>query len=278
MSIIGIDPQANGWRDDGTEGGILRTESVSAGLVAVPFPTQGFVRTVAGSGIGAFQSNHPMNPDGSGNAFWMRVTGTGQGARCFVPFRGTTLGIRYLIPAATTVISVGVDGDQVPVDLNEPEMIAESTTFVGTVGSRVTHRNLDPDVPHMAELTMVYEGVNKDATIYGFLLDSAAGYSPAPHRLTAREFIAVGTTRASINIVSSAHVFGCIQSIMYHNTTGAPITITISDVNSNTLATYSVAANGTEIVDFGGCVAAARHWYHAASAVGVNATIMGGAL
>lgn len=271
-----IDPQVIGWRDDGSESGLLRTGPVHGNLVAVPIRASEYVRTLSGGGTAAFQTGQYQNPDGTGNALRMQVSASGDGVRIWFPFRGSTFGIRYLSPSTALPLTVSVDGEAVAVDLQETEMAAEPVTVDLPTGTRITHRDLDPSVLHYAELTLVYTDATLTVTLYGFLLDQGAGYVPAPRRLYARTYVNVTTTGSNLNAVSGAHIFGGINQIIYVNTTGAEIVVTITDaLGGNTVALITVPANGMETFTLPGCVEAARLWYHQAAATGVRATIIG---
>ena len=278
MSVVTIDPQIGGIYDDGSEGGAIRAAPAGGDLVAVPWPTIGWVRTVSGTGAGSLYLGYAANPDGSANAFRMACPVTGDGARVFVPVRGRTFGLRYQLRNTSMVITVGVDGEHVPVQMCELEMLAESTSWVvGSEGSVITHRDLDPDVLHMAEITLVYTGSGIDeAYLHGFLLDRSAGYDPPVPRAVAREAFAVPLTRTSINIVSNLHVLGSIKTLVYYNTGGSSATVTLSNAVSADIGKWSVSAGETVVIDLGGYVRSAMQWYHIASASGVVCTTIGG--
>lgn len=276
MSIIGLDPQANGWRDDGTESGVIRTDPASGGVVSVPF-VQGQYGLEATGSTASFQTGIYYNPDGSSSGFNISVPAGNNGVRIYQPFRGPTFGIRHSSAASSPVITVSVDGDPVAVDTSLPWNAIGGVPWVTTLynGFKVTHRDLDPG-EHVAEIVINAPETGANAvTLFGYIADRSAGYTDLPVLSQLVEGGAVPTSFAYPEYGPSGQQLAAISRIFYANTTADEITVTVRRGSGGTIGKLAVPANGTAAFDLGAPVANGRLIMHQASASGLTHVTMG---
>lgn len=277
MSIIGLDPQANGWRDDGTESGVIRTDAVHGNLVMVPFQAARYASQAIGA-TASYQRGITYNPDGSGTAINVSVPTGSNGVRIFQLFEGSTFGLRYranLLTQRVDAITVSVDG--VPVTFNPEAALADLNLESSQdmyFGHTVTHRDL-PEGTHLAEIVLTSGPATRSIVLLGYLADQAAGYSPPTrfHQMVIGG--AVGTSFSYVKYGDAPEDLAAISRIAYSNSTESPITVTLSYIGSTDFATVTVPANGTAAYDFGFPTANARLVQHRASASGVTHVTLG---
>jgi len=284
VSILSIDPQANGWRDDGSESGLIRTEHVRGNLVPIPFDALQYYAELSG---GATATSAPTgvysNPDGSGTGVNVSIpSGADAGVRLWMPFYGRGFGVRWRRDSGLTAtnLSVVVDGEAVGVDTgNLPHLVAEAiTTQITDAEARaITHPLLPNDGPHVAEIHVIRDpSATATITLYGFLLDERAGYRPLPR--VAQMLTTTVLTAAAVEIPvgrGTALAMRAIRKVIYTNITAGPVTVTVKN-GANTVWARSIPANETIEFDPGTAIAASSAFTHQASAAtSVNATVIG---
>lgn len=274
-------------------------------LVRVPFNVGNLTISTTGAGGAANASFSSAlvgsNPDGSdtGISVNMPVIAIGSppfnSCRIFVPFYGSTFGIRWRADSGIvniTNIDVVVDGEAAGVDCTWPPgpyPTLSGFNIASNEALAVTHRNLPTTGMHMAEI--IINGPTSGATavivLHGILVDRAAGYADLPRLSAIPSAVALTTTAVEIDTsrTNAQQAARGIRKVYYINTTGAAVTVDIQ-FNTVTFKRIYLAISGTvgdsaewdpgmtvgPMVASGG-VALLKH---KASAVGVNATVQYG--
>lgn len=276
------------------------------GLVRVPFSLGNLTISTTGAGGAANASFSSAlvgsNPDGSdtGISVNMPVIAIGSppfnSCRIFVPFYGSTFGIRWRADAGivnVTNIDVVVDGEAAGVDCTWPPgpyPTLSGFNIASNEALAVTHRNLPTTGMHMAEI--IINGPTSGATavivLHGILVDRAAGYETLPRLGAIPSAVALTTTAVEIDTsrTNAQQAARGIRKVYYINTTAtSPI---IVDILFNSVSfkrlylTATGAAGDSAEWDPGDLIGpmvasgAAALLKHKASAVGVNATVQYG--
>lgn len=280
MSIIGIDPQANGWLDDGSEGGAIRTREAHGPLVMVPLKTLHYYAQITGSAAATRNtSTMTSNPDGTGTNIQMQVvSGTGNSVRIWFPFTGSAFGVYFLRATTTPDFTVVVDGEAREVKGYYDVLVTEGITQIVGSAQVVTHDNLS-DGEHVAEIILTGDAsATKTLVFFGVLLDSNAGYQAPPRLLHNPRIVALTTADVAIPFApptSAERTLLGIRKVFYYNSTAEAVTVTIKYL-ADVIWKKEVPANSTVEFDPGGVTAINNGWYQSASATGVTATIIGG--
>lgn len=270
MSVVTIDPQAVGWRDDGSESGVLRSEMVKAGAVPQPFRYGAFATMLSGASA-SYQTALVNNLYGFGSGVYFQVAAGSNGAELILPFSGVLFGLGYLAQSTAPVVSVDVDGVGVAFDASE--IHRRITTLTTTVGEypeiRITHTDLDPG-PHIARIAIVAPPAGTTTlTLHAYFVSALAGY-PSPNRMAnISAGVAVPVSYGTVPSGGGNVQLDGIQRLWYSNTTGAGLTVTVRTYGaSSALASFSVPANGQYQLDFGSPLSNARTLEHMASGAG----------
>lgn len=232
-------------------------------LVRVPFNPGNMGVSTTGAG-GAANGSYSQalvgsNPDGSDSGFSISMPAIAlasppfNSVRIFVPFWGSTFGIRWRLDAGVTNLTsftVTVDGDAVGVDTTWPPgpyPTLSGFNIVANEAMAITHRNLATTGMHMAEIQVngPNTGANTAIVFHGFLAAKNAGYVELP-RLSAMPTAGILLTTALVEIdTSRTNVQQAARSIrkVYYVNTGAACTVDIA-YNSVTFKRLYMAAAG----------------------------------
>lgn len=224
-------------------------EMLAPELVRVPFNPGNMGISTTGAGAGAngsySQALVGSNPDGSDSGVSISMPAIALASppfnsiRVFVPFYGTTFGIRWRLDAGVTNlanITVVVDGEAVGVDTTWPPgpyPTLSGFNIVANEAMAITHRGLASTGLHMAEICVSgpNTGANAALILHGFLADRAAGYTELP-RLSAMPTAGVLLTQTLVEIDSSRtnvqQAARAIRKVYYINASAAPVTVDIA--------------------------------------------------
>lgn len=283
MTTVVIDPQATGWRNDGSEDGIQRVEVASGNLVPIPFRQNNCNISVAGTVMGVLNASNLTNFDGTATGIYCTVpaaAGLGGGMRIVFFFNGPVLALRYseISGYAIPDMSLNVDGVNYAIPASQSRDPIANTLFTYTpaeIQESLISRDLG-DGPHFAELF-----VNQNKTVagrvylHGFMASEAHGYVRAtPGVKFGPNQIAVALTYAGIQSGNSS--LTAVRKLLFQNTTAAAITVNIRPVSTGVAAwSRSVPANDTLELDFGGLAYDIATIQVSASALGVTCTLIG---
>lgn len=275
-----------------------------SGLVRVPFNLGNLSISTTGAGGSANASFSSAlvgsNPDGSDTGIAVNMPAIAVGSppfnscRIFVPFYGSTFGIRWRADSGVTAtnIDVVVDGEAVGVDCTWPPgpyPTLSGFNIASNEAMAITHRNLQTTGLHTAEI--IINGPNVAPTtvivLHGILVDRSAGYGDLPRLGAIPTAVALTTTAVEIDTsrANAQQIARGIRKVYYINTTAAPITVDIQ-FNAVSFKRIVLAATGTagdsaewdpgDIIGPMVASGAAALLKHKASAVGVNATVQYG--
>ena len=249
-----LDPQAVGWRDDGSEGGVVRVDPIGNDLVAMPFLPTNTVIAVTGAGasfswstIGRLQNSTTLcyqffcnNP---------AIAALGGGGVMNFWFHGNRLGLIY---HANTLTPMGCRIDGVAYEVPLPGQVDLDTQVASTVWDILPAVMVATDLgdgPHYVQLDLPADPLGLSATtftLYGYLVEAAAGYvRREPMARAVPVHMTVTTTPQTIgNALGTTAVVGADNFILV-NTTGAPIIVSLLPPGTNAVdIPISVAANG----------------------------------
>ena len=255
MSIISLDPQATGWRDDGSESGVVRAEVVRGiDLVRVPLRDGQF--TLNGSSSSATRGSWQENSDGTASGIIISVAAAATAPTTVsFPFSGRVLGLRFNpgynspnIGPGITDFSVMIDGVAYPASshIMRPDADAPSNIASGEVGVLIAD-NLDFG-PHYATIVFPpHPTINARWALFGFLLEKAAGYEPTPKMSLLGSPTVLTTATTSLHLLASgtsAKNPRAIRGAFFINSTATAVTVTLAASGAD-FFTVSVPANGS---------------------------------
>jgi len=296
MGAITIDPFQNAMRDDATEQGVARVESVFGELVRVPFREGHF--TLSGSSLGTFRRDqYRLNSDGSNSGISVAVAAGTDASANYTTIKflvyGRVIGLRWLKGQSTTIprdFSVKIDGVSylVPNQIYDPmDGTTLYTTPEGEFGAIIA-KDL-PDTEHVVEIICNGSADQSNRWAFlGYLAERRVGYTEQP-RLDGLCTTTTLTTAMAIpnygSVASSLAEYKPrgIRGIFYYNTTGAPVTVSV-EIASVTFWSKAIPANSTEFLDFGALgistdlasVTGSNTIKHMASAnTSISATVLG---
>jgi len=265
-------------------------------LVKVPFRQNHYLLAATGSAAASFQYNTaPENGDASNSGIQITVpAGINQGMILKFWFYGTTVGLRWYPQYNNQDVDFGVLIDGMSFDVLESDreayapMIAENQYWAFNNSERLEILAQDlPDGKHQCELhfpsNLAAGAGNTVWFLWGFLAERRAGYVDFPRILDSPSTAHVLTTGAAQvpNIYSNnANIFRWFRKIIYTNTSGSAVTVTVAN-GTGTIWQTVLAASGSagcsDAFDPGDRFAADTALTHKASAgSAVNATIYGG--
>lgn len=235
-----------------------------AELVRLPFNPGNISVSTTGAGGSANGSYSAAlvgsNPDGSNSGFSISMPAIAVGSppfnsiRIFVPFYGSTFGVRWRADAGVTAtnFTVVVDGEAVGVDCTWPPgpyPTLSGFNIAANEAQAITHRNLPTTGLHMAEICVngPNTGANTVIVFHGIIVDDSEGYRELP-RLNALGTGAVLTT-ALVEIDTSRtnaqQAARGIRKVYYINTSAGPITVDIAYNTVSFKRFYLTAAGAT---------------------------------
>lgn len=218
-------------------------------LVRVPFNPGNMGVSTTGAG-GAANGSYSQalvgsNPDGSDSGFSISMPAIAlasppfNSVRIFVPFWGSTFGVRWRLDAGVTNLTnftVTVDGDAVGVDTTWPPgpyPTLSGFNIVANEAMAITHRNLATTGMHMAEIQVngPNTGANTVIVFHGFLASKNAGYVELP-RLSAMPTAATSLTASLTEIDTSRtnvqQAARAIRKVYYVNTSASAVVVEIA--------------------------------------------------
>lgn len=267
--------QAGGFKDDGSEQGLVRVQSVISGLVRLPFlPGQySLSSNTAPSVQPTYKADiYRENSDGSCSGIGVIVTQGSAGStyvsRIVFAFYGKVLALRWArgiaaggYPRDFTCVIDGVCYN-VSNQAFDPRSGSAYTTPSGE-SCVVIDDNLR-DGQHICELA--FPGAVDQANrwlIYGYAVESRTGANPYPRRMSwcNPQVLTTGMVYVDVSHHGETSVenlaYG-IRRLAYSNSSASPVTVTIENYYNSTAATLAVLtvpANGTAEYSFPGPVA-----------------------
>lgn len=291
MTGVVIDPQASGWRDDGTEGGLIRAELARGNLVQLPWK-RGFLSiTNNGSATSGLVGGTTNNADGTGTRLSVAVQASASWANSVVVqfwITGDIFGLRYEdLPGPIDIMIDGV-GYAVPLNptLDPRTGFAAGGRFPWGANHFILANDLGPG-RHFVQMTFpaFTSGSTRQYLVHGILVDGKAGYlQPGPFvHVHAVPVSITGTNGATANNLSifpevTNISFWGWRRILFCNTSGSPVQITAvySTRTSTPIWSKTIPANDTVELDWGALIADVSNLLFYASTGGVvNATVIG---
>jgi len=263
MVAISIDPLQNSIRDDATEQGVSRVESVFGELVRVPFREGHF--TIGGSSLGTFRRDqYRLNSDGSNSGISVAVVAGTDAAANYATIKfvvcGRVIGLRWLKGQSVSIprdFSVKIDGVSylVPNQIYDPmDGTTLYTTPEGEFGAIIA-KDL-PDTEHVVEIICNGNSDQSNRWVFlGYMAERRVGYTERP-RLDA--LCTSSTLTTSMVIPTYSHPTTSlaenkprgVRGIYYYNLTAGAVTVSV-DTNGVIFWSKSIPANDTVFLDFG---------------------------
>jgi hypothetical protein len=270
-------------------------------LVRLPFNLGNLsISTTGAGGTGNASFSSALvgsNPDGSDTGISVNMPAIAIGSppfnscRIFVPFYGSTFGIRWRADSGVTAtnIDVVVDGEAVGVDCTWPPGPYPTLSGFNVASNEaiaITHRNLPTTGLHMAEIIVngPTSGGNTIVVLHGILVDRYAGYTELPRLTAIATAVALTTTAVEVDTsrTNAQQIARGIRRVYYINTSASPVIVDLQ-YNGVSFKRLYLAATGTAGdsqewdpgMTLGPLVASGAFILlkHKASAVGVNATV-----
>lgn len=254
MTQISIDPQAIGWRDDGTESGILRTKS-RGNLVQQPFLPALIDYTSSGSSSVNFNGAARIGGAAAARQMFVSVSASGSlnnGVTASFIFHGPTLGLVY---QTTNQGKLGCRIDGVAYDVPLPIQTGldtqASTLAYDTVPGVIVADDLSNTL-HYCQLDFACDPLGVTAFSWymmGYLVDETAGYRKFDHASRASSNTITLTTSATFISAFSpssavTNIYGA-HSFLFINLTASAHTVSLLPSGSGTTAIpISVPASG----------------------------------
>lgn len=240
------------------------------------------------SAVNRVDGSAVYNPNGSCRAYNITAVGStslASGAVQSVRIHGRTVGVRYRrtatgVPPIFDLVIDGVSYRCDDVSNFTAGSSAAQNSDTSYYGEFIV-RDLD-DRQHDVSLVVPdsrVTGTNYTLVVLDFLAEKASGYPELPRVGTTTTPAAVPTSAGDIGYAtgfSANLLFRGVRKVVYLNTTGADITVTVQR-DTAAVAAISVPANRSAEFDFGIPVAfdATTKFKHLASATGVNYTVIG---
>lgn len=258
--------------------GLIDAKLTRGDFIKIPFRS-GYYYVDNVGGTASFQSQGIYdNEDGSDTGITISVPqGLNYGVRIRFPFYGTVLGVRFRHGASYTPFGVSIDGVAYGATATQHTYLDNEAASL-TDGESLVMIDTDlPDGLHYADIVLTSQASAASSLfLYGIVVEKRAGYESKPRNQYIAGTTAITTTQTAVSLGSSttAQVRG-IRQIIYTNTSASAITVTIQN-NSSIIWQKSIGAGDSAVFDFGSPTAVASIFTHAASATGVNATVIGG--
>ncbi len=262
MVTISVDPQARGFRDDGTESGINRIEIDRGGWKPMSWRRGAYTSSMAGTAtVGLVGSL-------SGSALW-----TGSSVQATVPvnaafgngavmgfwFHGNKFALRYVtgsgVPPGCTI-----DGISYDVPLSEATAVNPITlSGVGyDEGPLVRVADDLGEGFHYAELSFpgATSGSTRSWVLHGYGVDNIEGYEDRSleGRTGATQLTLTGTYQGMLSVTASTNV-RTVRKLFFYNSTAGAITATLRHISYGTIWVKAVPAGETVEWDPGICMA-----------------------
>lgn len=273
---INFDLQANGWLDDGTESGVIRTHRKS--VVIIPFDSS-FIQASTGASIN-FYNGLSGTAYSNGSVVSVQVTqGTGNYAQIKIPFRGTMFGIAR---RSYDVINytVMIDGVAYPAGtgnsnaIQPNEWLSQSAFQDNKYVEMITNNLLD--TTHEAEI--IVQGIASGTlnfNLFGIAVSKDSGYREPVPSIWRIMNVTLPTTLATIASLSSTPI-SSVGKYCFYNSTASAVTVTVSYGGTAPVFVQSVPAGQTIEWNFNPLQAIDTTLYQvSASATGIQMTLFG---
>lgn len=250
---LNFDIQVAGVSDDGGPTGRVLTETVSAGLVFLPFSQLSYFHYTIGGSVNPNRGAY-YNTDGSQSGLSVSVPNTpGDFSFVYVPFYGDKFGVRMRNDAAPFDVQVDA-AEIVPVELPQAFQIKEGLQSANNYEVRqLTHTNLGPGY-HLA--TLLFPQNYPSSNILGIMVDAAENKpnpttnAVVPNQHANNAMPTSFTLIAPYGAAGSTIPFACIYKIIYSNPTAGALVISLSQDGTNASASQNVAAGGVWEINF----------------------------
>lgn len=257
-----LDPQAIGWKDDGTDGGVIRTEVARGGLVFQSFNLLDQARVIVSGGTTACTLNLGT-PSISFGAFshsclFCKVHPTvGSLLTVRFYFRGKrlwlALGTLDSVSHAQTTVFVDGQAYQLPLCPVDPLTNAKIIHNERCLAYKVSD-DFDDGI-HSCSVT--FHGTTA-ATLtnymYGYYVDAATGARPPEPTVFAvgPAVVTAVATRATINSLtgSNANFIAAVDSVCIANTSAGTVVVAL-DINNVVYWQDTLLAKKSVLVPFG---------------------------
>jgi hypothetical protein len=249
-----FDTQANGWRDDGTESGALRTELTRGNLVLIPLDTHSGFIEMSASGSGNIIAVTDGLSNRTGNQWlYLQLPDANSAVSISFRFNGRALGfcLATNYSPGTSGMTAQIDGVMHPFP-PAPVLIGDPTNHGPGYGYHYYPivDNL-PDGVHQCRFTMVGADVNQIVKLFGIFVEERVGYRPAPtSAILANSAIVATASRQTFSALFSGNVdFTYLSAIHLANVTASDCLVTL-DKNNVTFWREVISANKTREINF----------------------------
>ncbi|MCC6125690.1 MAG: hypothetical protein IT426_12055 [Pirellulales bacterium] len=249
-----FDTQANGWRDDGSESGVLRTELARGNLVLRPLPAADFSIVTAGSGV----CNPVADGGGSrcGNQYaFLSVPDAASFVGLTFSFNGRALGLCYSTTSTpgTKNASAIIDGVAYPLPPAPRKVLDPADCNPGAGYHYYPVAENLADGPHQCTLAVTGDaaGAAQIVYLYGIFVEERVGNRPAPPSAAlANSALVTTAARQTLNaLFAYNNAANYISAIHLANVSGADCLVTL-DKNSVAFWREIVSANKTREINF----------------------------
>jgi hypothetical protein len=267
---------ADGWYDDGSESGALRTRPIRSDLAPVPFKPGEYATELSGATV---TNNVAVaeNPDGSTRSLGISVAAASinNGFRLWQVLYGTVIGVRWKRVAGACDFTLVIDGVPYVVTGVENVLVNEGITVTDAHGAFVVE-NL-PDGKHIVELVIPADSVAVRAIeLYGWLLERRWGYDQIPRAQTVtRNQLTTSQVAVPTSANGTPQSLRGIRKIVYTNISAGAAKV-IVQLSANTIWAKSIAAGDSAELDFGAPTVLAASFNHASdTATAINFLVVG---
>jgi hypothetical protein len=248
-----FDEQADGWRDDGSESGVVRTELARGNLVLRPLLPGEFTSYAAGSAY-----CQPMADDGGvrcGNKF-VQVSAPDQSSSVRIHFLFSGKNLGFCMSTAGVLGSKNasclIDGVAYPF----PPVPRAVTDPGSSIGGGYHYYPIAEDLPdgvHQAVFALSGDpsGASQVIILYGIFVEERAGYRPvSPTAVLCNSALSAVATRQLLSTLFGgsrpSHVFAAIH---LSNVTGSDCLVTLDKAGA-TFWREIVPGNKTREINF----------------------------
>jgi hypothetical protein len=274
---INFDLQANGWIDDGTESGAIRTDRKS--MVVIPIDSSVILASV-GANINTYNSLSGVE-NSNGSVVSVQITqGTGNFAQIKIPFRGTMFGIarRSSDKFGYTVMIDGVayKAGTANEGIIQPVEWASRVQFSDNQYVEMISTNL-PDTFHEAEI--IIQGVASDPlnfNLYGIGVSRDAGYKEPLPSIWRVMNVPLPSTLTDILTLDQTPIRS-VGKFCFYNSSVSAVTVTVSYGGSTPVFVQSVPPTSTIEWNFSNPMAIDTSLYQVSASVAsvVKMTLFG---
>lgn len=225
---INFDLQANGWLDDGTESGAIRTRKKS--MVIIPFDSKDNT-SVVGATVN-FYNSLSGSENSNGSVLSVQVNqGTTNFFQKKFPFRGTMLGIArrasdnvnytVIIDGVAYKAGAGNPNSVKPYEWSTQNLYADNT-YVEVIATNL------PDTQHEVEIIVQGNAVSTiNFNLYGIGVSRDAGYREPMQSIWRILNVTIPTTLTAISTLSTTPI-KAVGKYCFYNSTASAVVVTVS--------------------------------------------------